>query len=419
MLANLFGAFRRCRRGNVAVLFALSSVPLFGVAGMALDYARAVADRTHLQTALDGAVLAGATASGKEVATARSFFDAAVTPFGLDGVSASFNVASGGLSGSARAVVPSTLLKVLKIDSVEIGVNAAASVGATSSSVCILVLDPGANQSFLANSGAKVAGPDCEIHVRSTAKPAAIFNSGTSLDVKRVCVKGTDTIQNGGPYDVVHTSCDAIDDPFAGKLPAVAVPGCTVSNQNYNSNVTTATLPPGNYCNINFNGQNTINLGPGLYQNINFNGSSTINLSPGLYIFKGRVNINAGSTVNGNGVSIYYPDANSYIQFNSNVTTNLSAPSSGTYKGILFFEAPNLSKSQFAMDDTRGSALKGLIYWPSRNVTINSTSNVNADQVSLVVNQLILNNTNWKFSPSADMPMSASGGTTGAVALIR
>jgi hypothetical protein len=167
---------------------------------------------------------------------------------------------------------------------------------------------------------------------------------------------------------------------------------------------------------MNFNNQTTINLGPGLYQNINFNGASTINLSPGLYIFKGRVNINSGSTVNGTGVTLYYPDSNSYIQFNSNVTTNLTAPTSGSYKGILFFEAPNLAKTEFAMDDTRGSAMKGLIYWPSRKVTINSTSNVTADQVSLVVNQLILNNTNWKFSPNSSQPM---GGSTGNIALIR
>jgi hypothetical protein len=60
--------------------------------------------------------------------------------------------------------------------------------------------------------------------------------------------------------------------------------------------------------------------------------------------------------------------------------------------------------------------MKGLIYWPSRKVTINSTSNVTADQVSLVVNQLILNNTNWKLSPNSSQPM---GGSTGNIALIR
>jgi hypothetical protein len=415
MLAGLLGAFRRCDRGNVAMLFALSAVPLFGAAGMAIDYARAVDGRTQLQIALDGAVLAGAVASGKEVATAQSFFDAAVAPAKLEGASASFDFSSGALTGAAHAVVPSTLLKVMHIDTVEIGANAAVKIGGKGG-VCILVLDPNANQSFLANSGARVTGPDCEIHVRSTANPAAIFNSGTSLDVKTVCVKGANTIQNGGPYKVVQTSCSTIDDPFAGNLPGVTVPGCAVSNQNYNSDVKTATLPAGNYCNMNFNNQTTINLGPGLYQNINFNGASTINLSPGLYIFKGRVNINSGSTVNGTGVTLYYPDSNSYIQFNSNVTTNLTAPTSGSYKGILFFEAPNLAKTEFAMDDTRGSAMKGLIYWPSRKVTINSTSNVTADQVSLVVNQLILNNTNWKFSPNSSQPM---GGSTGNIALIR
>ncbi len=57
--------------------------------------------------------------------------------------------------------------------------------------------------------------PDCEIHVRSTANPAAIFNAGTSLDVKKVCVKGANAIQNGGKLvRGGNIAAATIDDPF-------------------------------------------------------------------------------------------------------------------------------------------------------------------------------------------------------------
>lgn len=413
-LARKLRAFRRCERGNIAILFAFAVIPLFGVAGLAMDYAQATSDRTRLQSALDGAVLAGVAATGKEVETAQAYFTAAAADTGLDKPTAEFELSKeDGLVGTATGTTPTLLLGVLDKRQMEVGVSAAArkEEAAQASPVCILVLDGSANQAFLANSGAKINGPDCEVHVRSTANPAAIVNSGTSLDVKKICVKGSKTIQNGGPYKVVETNCAAIDDPFAGKLPTVNVPtNCTYNGTNYNANGADVTLPAGNHCNININGPRHLYMQPGLYQgNININGTpQSINLAPGLYIIKAKMNFNGG-TVNGTGVTFYYPDSNSYIQFNSNVTMNISAPTSGPYKGILFFEAPNLSKSQFAMNDTHGTAWKGLIYWPSRNVTINSTSQVSADQVSLVVNTLTLNNTNWKFAPNSDWPMSATG----------
>ncbi|WP_192847036.1 TadE/TadG family type IV pilus assembly protein [Aureimonas sp. AU4] len=53
--------FGRDQRGNFALLTALMAVPLFGLSGLALDYARAVNARTHLQTRSDAMALAVAS----------------------------------------------------------------------------------------------------------------------------------------------------------------------------------------------------------------------------------------------------------------------------------------------------------------------------------------------------------------------
>ncbi|MGN6550605.1 MAG: TadE/TadG family type IV pilus assembly protein [Pararhizobium sp.] len=39
-----------CRRGNFALLFALAVVPIFGAAGIAVDYSRAVSARCTCRT---------------------------------------------------------------------------------------------------------------------------------------------------------------------------------------------------------------------------------------------------------------------------------------------------------------------------------------------------------------------------------
>lgn len=53
----LLPLFRRDNCGSVAPLFALAVIPLFGVVGVALDYSRAAAARTEMQSSLDAAAL--------------------------------------------------------------------------------------------------------------------------------------------------------------------------------------------------------------------------------------------------------------------------------------------------------------------------------------------------------------------------
>ena len=46
-------AFRADRRGNVAIIFAIAIIPVFGAVGAAVDYSRANSARTAMQSALD------------------------------------------------------------------------------------------------------------------------------------------------------------------------------------------------------------------------------------------------------------------------------------------------------------------------------------------------------------------------------
>jgi hypothetical protein len=58
------------------------------------------------------------------------------------------------------------------------------------------------------------------------------------------------------------------------------------------------------------------------------------------------------------------------------------------------------------------------MYLPSRNVTINSVSNVSSNSVTMVFNTLILNATNWNIAPGA-LSMSVTTGPAGTAYLSR
>jgi hypothetical protein len=253
--------------------------------------------------------------------------------------------------------------------------------------VCILLVNQLASQALLVNAGAVLNAPTCEIDVQSTRGPAAIFN--TTLNVKNICIAGTTIIKNGGSDPPAQTGCAAISDPFVGKLPTVSVGNCDFNGQAFD---------PGN-----------LTLNPGVYcGSTNFNGSGTLTLRPGLYIISGgAMTFNSGWTVNGAGVTFYLVDQNSTLQFNGSVDATLSAPTSGTYANILMFEPNGLGTEQLAIDGSSGSSFTGLIYLPSREVTINSVSNMTTNKVTMVFSSLILDQINWAIDQGA-LAMSRS-----------
>src|ERR1700674_5981838 len=55
--ARHLSAFREATSGNVAMIFALSLIPLIGIAGAAVDYSRGNSAKADMQAALDATAL--------------------------------------------------------------------------------------------------------------------------------------------------------------------------------------------------------------------------------------------------------------------------------------------------------------------------------------------------------------------------
>ena len=386
----------------MAVIAALTALPLVMAVGIAVDYSRAASAKADLQEAMDAAVLAGARdASTSWTTIASTTLTASLRSKDLTLASTSFTTdTSGNYVGTASGSVKTTFAGLVAVQTLPVSATATAAVKAASEKVCILLLNTTASQALTLNSGATINAPNCQVHVKSTANPAAVFNAGTTLSTKKTCIAGANIIDNGGTHPNVVKSCTTVADPFAGTLPTPASSTCNYSNVNVNGG--TYTAQPGVYCGW-----------------INLNSSVTVNFQPGVYVIKGGgVNVNGG-TWNGTGVTFYFPDS-SYIQYNGTVKLNLSAPTSGNYANLLMYEAGGLPKSSFSMNATNGATMTGLIYLPSRGLTLNSGASVASNNLTMVLDTLMVNTVNWTLDSSAkSIAASGSSSTAAGVYLLK
>lgn len=119
------------KSANVAILFALCIVPVFGLAGAAIDYSWAAMMRTKLQYASDAAALAAAKAYARD----RQLSDASLGEIAnrsfaqnignmRHDVNMDFEITKidGGVRVEANSQMPTSVIKILNINSVDISV---------------------------------------------------------------------------------------------------------------------------------------------------------------------------------------------------------------------------------------------------------------------------------------------------------
>lgn len=397
LLSTTLNRFAKDTMGNFAIMTALLSVVLLGVAGGAIDFSRALSVKSDLQSELDAVVLAGAhETGGNKIVSAQKLFKNLTVPLADYNPSAQFKLDKNGiLSGVASASVKTTLLTAMAFRNIDVSVGSAAVANAPSKGApCILLLDHGRDALYV-NSGAGIQKTDCEIHVHSPAYSAATFTDGGSgLEVRRICIKSSIIRYNNQLNKAVEKNCDTAPDPFAGSLPAVSALGCDSQLGGH--------LP---------DNQHRHKLSPGVYCGwTDANGSPTIELRPGLYVIKnGGWFFNSGTTLTGKDVTIYLADS-SKVFFNGNVDIDLSAPTSGTYKDILIFEAPGLAPSDWLFNGNQKARLDGIMYLPSRNVHFNSTFAMNNSRTAIVLNRMSMDGSNWKLAPLMESGTKAGAG---------
>jgi Flp pilus assembly protein TadG len=147
-LARHLAAFRRADAGNVAITFALATLPIVGTVGFAVDYSHANAVKAAMQAALDSTALMlskdAATLSNADLqGKAKGYFDALFTKPEAKSVTVTATYSATGGSKvvvNGAAAVPTSFLGVIGFQNINVNGSSTAAWGSTRLRVA-LVLD--------------------------------------------------------------------------------------------------------------------------------------------------------------------------------------------------------------------------------------------------------------------------------------
>ncbi len=368
----------------VFVLVALLIPCILGFVGLATDVGFLLQAKRHMQIAADAAAIAGAKQIRVQGATASTIRAAASAASAQNGykngsngvtVTPSYPAADGphaGQAGYAEAIVtqvqPTFFMKLFSINSMPVSARAVAFNGATNNVGCLRAQDTSGADTIHLQGSFTVDAPGCSVIDNSSDSSALVFTGGGgALNAGYVGVVGGATGQTGDSSPAPTTGIPQTSDPLASQITAPTWGSCAAPV----GNTWGPTAPSTVVC---YSG--SITVGSGV----------TVTMNPGTYVFTGNLGLSGHGTLTGTGVTLYFaggtPGGSLGGGGNGNTTLNLTAPTSGPYKGILIYEDPS-NTNTISLNGTPVANLTGIIYAPSAELDLsgNTTMNLTTDLI--------------------------------------
>ena len=330
--------FRQDGRGSVTVIVALAATTLIGMVGGAIDYARLVAARSHLQSAVDAGVMAGGNALKLVVSNTDSIVGLTTQTIQAEAqasetspLSIQVFVAPDKTSVTAQAeqTVRLAFGPFIGLRTMAISAQAKANV-VGKMRLCMLALDPTAAGAFNLEKSAQVTAYDCALYSNSASRSGMVGRDNALARAQTICSAGGFQNQSANFTPNPQTGCPVIQDPLQDRL-APAVGPCAPSLLPLNllnpvlggTRITgNKTLEPGTYCG-----------------GLMIMGNAQVTLKPGIYVFKdGPLLVTNSASLSGVDVGLYFTGSNSGLLFNKGTTISLAAPTSGLMAGLLMME---------------------------------------------------------------------------------
>jgi hypothetical protein len=370
---------RNREKGSILMLGAVVIFVVMAFAGLALDASYMYFHRRAMQTAADAGAYSGALEilRGNTDATAAAKTDTALNGFtdGSGNVTVTVNSppASGSKAGNASFVEviishpqPTWFMRALNFNSITVKARAVAGLGNTGNG-CVYALNQDTSKT---NNGFFVNG------TTNSNFSCGVFSNANFRAVGGACVV-TPAVSYTGTYTNADTSGNCgpagigqgvpIVDPLANKYSIPTYSSCTANNYKVTTG-TTVHIPAGTYC-----GGISIS---GTVQNIIFDAGEFILVGGGL-------SVNGSVNISGSAVTFFntYPgtQSNKYsgISINGSGTVNLTAPTTGSDKALLFYQDPRVSWSASNASIIAGGAnsvYDGIIYFPTTDLTYSGNS---------------------------------------------
>ena len=374
-------ALFRDERGSTVMMFAVFLMAGVGFAAIAIDGGYLYSLKNKLQTTADAAVLVAVSElPDTDVArTAAIVMAGKNMPTGEHGaVLADADVVTGNWDSATRTFTaggtPLDAVRVVtrrsQVNGNAVGLFFASTLGfnqvdvetaATASSqsggdACVIALDPSTNDALKVAGNADVTLA-CGVQVNSTDDRAIrVGGGGACLTASSIYVTG-DTRGN-----CINPTPDTGMDPIADPMDYLNPPTDNGCDHNALVEVETDTvLDPGVYCG-----------------GIAIFGGPIVDFNPGEYIIKGEgLSITGNAIVTGDEVMFYLsPDitgissTNQTIHMAGTTQITLSAPTSGEYEDVLFYQDGN-TPNNFVNKFNGGAdmELNGVLYAPNNNIS--------------------------------------------------
>jgi Flp pilus assembly protein TadG len=367
--------------GQVLVLAALCLTCLLGFVAVSVDVGLLFRAKRVVQTAADSAAIAGAAELNFGDVTAAAKLDAGENGV-TDGVGGATVTVTQPKAGYVQVVAsqPQSTFFMNVFGQSSMAVSATAVAAAVPSPSCVVTLSstpPG-------GSGVEITGSafltltTCGLVDNATGSSSLHVTGGAGMSAASIGLVGTANLHNGA--SVTPTPVGNIS-PVSDPLSSIVTPppasdyssGCVADPKLTKSATIGPSSPSGYVCYSGFSISK---------------GSPTITLNPGLYIFNGGAfNIASGTIMNGTGVTFYFVNGASFAISNGAALT-VSAPTSGSYSGILFYQNPSDTAADSFIGGSAGS-LSGIFYLPAAQLTL-ANGNTSTFSTDLVVGSLIM-----------------------------
>ncbi|WP_165250979.1 pilus assembly protein TadG-related protein [Paludisphaera soli] len=409
------------RRGAVAVVAAVSMIPLVGVLALVLDAGLLMAERRRAQSAADAASFAAVCAYQAAVVAADGQSpQAAATAAALDyaaangyssGADATVTVQSppspsryAGKAGAFQVLIvshqPRLFSAIWEGGDVDVAASSVSYAKPTAPpSVVLLNTKDQASLSIV--GGARLTAPG-EVQVKSNHLKAATVNNTGYIKAPVLRVGGGLDVYSSGVI-ASGTSTQTWSDPAAITDPQASLARPT------DAGLTTRQSPSG------WNPVNPFPIYPGVYENgLNLNaGGMKYTMNPGVYYIRnGDFSIVNGVRATGDGVMIYLDNGNVNIQGGDGITLN--PPKSGPYQGVSIFQRSDKSPvtgdytpRTISVANGTNNKIGGVIYAPGATANFAGGSS-NTYGTQLIVNKLNLSNNAMITLPAYNGPVNVT-----------
>lgn len=366
-------------RGQAIVLVAITILGMVMAVGLAIDSGQLYGRRVSAQEAADSAAFAGATvlyqkgcpwitctSTEVSVATSAATSDATLNGYATNVPTSNTTVtvtsppSSGSFSGNTLCVqvAISTPVKTTLVPQTEafttVKATGTACAAAFNAGYAMMSTDSNCDSKALieqSNGSLAISGGNLQINSCSTSAGYAQGSIKIDAGYGAYIVGGASPWPSVSP-GTTTTNTDSVQaDPFAG-TPGPPITGLTDQS---------CTGPA---------------LSPGIYQCMVNNGTYT--MTPGYYIFEGHnhgISFSGGSALTGTGVLIYLTQDSlgdcATFSMSGQSTVDLTAPTSGPYKGLLIYQDPRCTGTIEIGGNSSVGSLSGSIYAPTGTVAAN------------------------------------------------